>query len=443
MSQEASTNLIIPDPSEELIASEPWTIETYADGFMDDLFAEIDSILDGGTNLPSQTVQQAYTHLQTVRMLHIVLPDTPLGNIQTVSHYRNNPNAVVVNAPRVSKIVKKVRPKSRHWFSQMLSMGTTLGLAIAGMAWMLNSGLLNRLVSQSLQQALEVPQPQLQPQLPTKAEVEADLANYMLGALAVIDAQAAKHNLKGSNVALTPGLTTNRTALAYVKNDQPTGNANLPPVLAANNTTPAPKHSTSMVERIYIPVYQAPLPMRYVPPAVGGIATNLPPLPSTVSKTAANANKPESNVKSSHNTVTKPSKPADLFAAVRSHLKPVEVKTAPIAVQQAPKPAIPSLPTLLAPPKLPTATAPQPEPAPPKQQVASVSSAPAPSHTLEGLLELGNKSAALFQINGVSRRVDIGESIGASGWTLVDVANGEAIIRRNGEVRSIIAGQKF
>jgi hypothetical protein len=62
---------------------------------------------------------------------------------------------------------------------------------------------------------------------------------------------------------------------------------------------------------------------------------------------------------------------------------------------------------------------------------------------LEGLLELGDKSAALFKIEGVTRRVDMGETIGSSGWTLVDVANGEAIIRRNGEVRSIYTGQKF
>ena len=62
---------------------------------------------------------------------------------------------------------------------------------------------------------------------------------------------------------------------------------------------------------------------------------------------------------------------------------------------------------------------------------------------MEGLLELGEESAAIFKINGVSRRVQKGESIGGSGWKLVDVANGEAIIRRNGEVRSIFAGQKF
>jgi hypothetical protein len=68
---------------------------------------------------------------------------------------------------------------------------------------------------------------------------------------------------------------------------------------------------------------------------------------------------------------------------------------------------------------------------------------PAYSAELEGLLELGSKSAALFKIDGVTRRINLGENIGATGWTLVDVSNGEAIIRRNGEVRSIYTGQKL
>jgi Tfp pilus assembly protein PilP len=60
-----------------------------------------------------------------------------------------------------------------------------------------------------------------------------------------------------------------------------------------------------------------------------------------------------------------------------------------------------------------------------------------------GILELGDRSAALFEINGVSQRVYIGERIGNSGWSLVSVSNQEAVIRRNGEVRSIFIGQRF
>ncbi|MFB2768366.1 type II secretion system protein N [Pelatocladus sp. BLCC-F211] len=427
MSQQASTNLIIPEPSEELITSEPWTMETYADGFIDDLFAEIDSILDGSPNLPSHTVQQTHTHLQTVKIPPIVLPDKPWRSLQTASHYRNNPNAVVVNTAPVSKVVKRVRPKSRHWFSKMLNVGTSLGLAIASIVWLMNSGLFNRTKLTSFQQALEVPQPKL----PTKAEIEADFVNYMLGSLAAIDRQEAKTNIKPVNVALTPPVTTNRTALAYVRNDQSPA-ANLPPVVTANNTSPTPSRSTNVVERIYIPVYQAPLPMRYVPPKVSGSnSTTLPPMPSAIHQKTTNTPKPTSVVKPSPKTGIKPTKPTNVLAVVQTSLKPIDIKTAPITVTQATKPTTNQQPT--------------PVPVPVKTEVTAVASAPNPAYILEGLLESENKSksTALFQINGVTQRVDIGESIGSSGWTLVDVANKEAIIRRNGEVRSIFAGQRF
>jgi Tfp pilus assembly protein PilP len=69
--------------------------------------------------------------------------------------------------------------------------------------------------------------------------------------------------------------------------------------------------------------------------------------------------------------------------------------------------------------------------------------AAAAKYTLVGLLELGDRSAALFEVDGVTQRFSIGEAVGSSGWTLVSVANQEAVIRRNGEVRSVYVGQKF
>ena len=62
---------------------------------------------------------------------------------------------------------------------------------------------------------------------------------------------------------------------------------------------------------------------------------------------------------------------------------------------------------------------------------------------LVGLLDLGDSSAALFEIRGSTKRIKVGEAIGSSGWLLVAVANQEAIIRRNGEVRSIYVGQQI
>ena len=69
--------------------------------------------------------------------------------------------------------------------------------------------------------------------------------------------------------------------------------------------------------------------------------------------------------------------------------------------------------------------------------------APVVQHTLVGLLELGDQSVALFSIDGVTRRVAIGEAIGGSGWVLAEVAAQEAKVRKDGEVQSLFIGQKL
>jgi hypothetical protein len=74
---------------------------------------------------------------------------------------------------------------------------------------------------------------------------------------------------------------------------------------------------------------------------------------------------------------------------------------------------------------------------------ATTAASPMIVHTLVGVLELGDRSAALFEIDGTPQRVYIGERIGGSGWSLVSVANEEATIRRNGEVRTLYIGQQF
>lgn len=82
-----------------------------------------------------------------------------------------------------------------------------------------------------------------------------------------------------------------------------------------------------------------------------------------------------------------------------------------------------------------------PIPMPPSTPVST--EAGSPPQTLVGLLEMGDRSAALFEINGVTQRYGIGESVGSSGWTLVEVAKNQVVLRRNGETRSIFMGQKF
>jgi hypothetical protein len=74
-----------------------------------------------------------------------------------------------------------------------------------------------------------------------------------------------------------------------------------------------------------------------------------------------------------------------------------------------------------------------------------LTSTPSLKHILKGLLDRNKRSKdiALFEINGALHRIRLGEHIGSSGWTLVEVNQQQALIRRNGEVRSIYVGQGF
>ncbi|AVH70622.1 hypothetical protein [Nostoc sp. 'Lobaria pulmonaria (5183) cyanobiont'] len=453
MLQEASTRLIVPEPSEDLITNEPWSIENYADGLMDELFADIDYILDASGNLPSQTVRHSSQNksnhsvagvsaqaqrqsppedvpLQTVTIPQIILPNTLNQAVHSVAQDSHKQLSTVIFDPATVKPVSRKRQKTSPVLGKLLIVGTTLGVAIASMIYLVQSGVVYLLNTKLPESALLLPQSQSR--LPVKTEIEAELVDYMLQALAVIDKQGAKSNQKSFSPGFSSQVNTNQISLGR---EQAT--ANLPALpLLANNTPPAPNRSGSVVERIYVPVYQAPSPMRYALPAIPGTPTLLPQVASALRISQPNV------VKTALNTVRQAAKPVTvnmLAAAVRAELKPVAAKTAPITVRQTPKP-LPALPIV----PLRAALAPESEPTITQEQVYPPTAiAEAPSNTLEGLLELGNKSAALFKIDGVTRRINMGEGIGSSGWTLVDVSNGEAVVRRNGEVRSIYAGQKL
>jgi hypothetical protein len=440
MSEQFSTHLMLREPSDELIANEPWTIDTYADGLMNELFADINTILDSRGNLPSQFVEPDSFYIRTITAPQIVLQQRQTAIEQSVQLppplKTNSLKKVVINTSSVRKPISKPAQKSRRYgWGELFRVGASIGFAFSSVVWLLNSGLFNLLVSTSFQQKLIQPQPVIQSQLPTKAEIEADFVNYVLGALAIIDSQQAKNNLKPISSTLNASASTNQTALAYVR---PSGN--LPQPVAANNQPPAPNNSTTIVERIYVPVYQAPMPMRYTPPSIANALKPLPPAPTPSKDTSVKWATKGASVTMASNTEQKPTQPVTKAkkATVPPDIKPVTVKSSPVTLQQTAP--LPPTPTTVEPPAPPVASAPTPAQT---EEVAVSPPVASPSHVLEGLLELGSKSAALFRIDGVTRRVEVGESIGSSGWALVEVANGEAIIRRNGEVRSVYAGQKF
>lgn len=66
------------------------------------------------------------------------------------------------------------------------------------------------------------------------------------------------------------------------------------------------------------------------------------------------------------------------------------------------------------------------------------------NHTLVGLIELQDHSmSALFKINEIAQRVNIGEEIGVSGWFLIAINEKEAVINQQGKTIRLAVGEKF
>ncbi len=62
-------------------------------------------------------------------------------------------------------------------------------------------------------------------------------------------------------------------------------------------------------------------------------------------------------------------------------------------------------------------------------------------NTLVGVMDLGDRSTALFDNKGITTRISPGEFI--NGWTLVEVGNQQVILSRNGQTKVLEVGQSF
>jgi hypothetical protein len=400
MSQEVSTN---PRANKQLSSSksvQPWSAESDADKLMDDLFSDIDRILDGGSKLPTEPVKPEYVSLQSIVMPQLPTPSPIIATQELVEPSYDLPEVTQpepVEATLVQTTTPPVIPvvKRSGWSVEklllaggLISVLVALGLLLANQYKITLPGFLNFSGSSSQDS-----------QLPAS---DTQFVSYMLRSLQVIE-NKGKTNQKTANV------NANNNPAPVV----------LPTLPAVGNRALVPQ-APQVLERIYIPVYppQAPVAQNIRPSTRAAV-----PAPVVGGKSVAKA--PQSAKSYT------PAAKAPATAARQSAPAPVTKASAPVSVARlSPPPAMPALP-----------------PAPPPSAFApsgSVSAAaPAAQHTLVGLLELEDRSAALFDINGSTQRFNIGEGIGSSGWILVSVANQEAVIRRNGEVRSVYVGQKF
>lgn len=315
-SQDAWIGLL--PPAEPIPESSDVLVETYADRLMDELFSDVERILDGGVKLPEEPVKPETVSIQPVKIPQLIFPPS-LRRDRDIEQLDLLPNQ-----PESS--VEKHR-KSRRSLDRLL----------------IGAGCVSALITIGVWAALQQKAP-----VPASSPVSVATQNSKEKA----DHQFMAY-LQRSLEAIQPSDTTKSSTTAAV----PSGV--MPTVTVPGNPSPSPANAAKSTnpQRVYIPIYQQPQ-------AAPGGATSPPA-----------------------SVVLVPSAPAR------------------------PRATAPTTPTV--------------------------------AHSLTGLLELGDRSAALFEINGVTQRFQVGESIGTSGWKLVEISKNQAIVRRNGEVRSIFVGQKL
>jgi hypothetical protein len=333
-------NPVLPTPSwqtevsgELAVASGTPSIDSYADSLMDELFEDVDRILERGVKLSTEPAQPEFVSLQPVSIPHLALPPMllPRAELAEREDEAELTEFVEITAPDHPAVAVPL-------IDRLLLTAVGLSALAAFTSWLIfyrnpPAPILSEAVSPADQ---------------VKAQETTRFLDYFQRSIANLDRRA-----EASRVALNPPTT-------------------LPTVSVPGTVTAT--QSPGVLERVYIPVYQPPQP------ATSGVATTA----TAAAPTASTA--------------------ASVAAAATN---------APVAtVSPAVSPAL-------------TATA------------------PITNNVLMGIMQLGDRSAALFELNGVAQRVYIGESIGASGWSLVSVSSQEAVVRRNGEVRSVYIGQQF
>lgn len=382
MYQDASANSLLTNPSPEDTASTApdsrstseagqFLAGTYAERLMDDLFQDVEGLLDMKSSDAVNVLDQeanSFTDetpepltapspaseavFQANPVEASTVPDVyppRVAPLPAVKGYQPETTIAPVGYPDTSlqpiTFSSSIQERSRSYDRLLLGVGC-VSVVVSLALWLLyQEGKRQRV-------AVAPSSAQTAPSSADSANGNRQFADYLQKALQNIDQKA------------TPTTATQLPSTSQPPSGTPTVNIPKPNVIPPLT----PGRVATGLERIYVPVYQ-------VPPNLYPSGTPIAPLP----------NLPRNKT-----------------------------------TQTLPKPTVT-----------------------PQTKQAPVASTPAVTRKLVGVLDQGDRSVALIETNGITQRYEIGESVGSSGWTLVDVTKDQAIIRRNGEVRSLFVGHVF
>lgn len=382
MSKPVSNPQLSKNSGTTSIPIQPWSVENNADQLMDDLFLDLEKLLDPEQHSsPSPTPPTPQPTHTTVKRTPRAKPnqeeEAEVSSLQKVSLTEATSMAKLeLDSWEALTVYRREENKPQHYFDKVLFLLALCSLA-AVLFWLAKQGKLQLPQGKSLGS---------QPVVTAESSAaDAQFIEYMQRSLEIIDRQTQEKQKQAQE--------PEKIASAE---------------LEINPPNPAPKLKV-VPQPAPTKVFQPPTYLPFSPPHQLTESV-LPPLPP----------------------------PPPQAVALAPTLPPPPQSVAPTLPP-------PPVPTAQVPPPPTPPTVEQTTPIKPSKTIVVPSAPPIPTvaHTLSGLLENGDNSLALFDINGVTHRIKIGEPIGISGWILVGVEGQKAIIRRNGEVHSIYAGQQF
>lgn len=371
----------------------PWSLEVHADALMDELFTEVEQMLEDVSAVTESSETEA-------QRLERVVP----------------PPAAAIATPPLDAPQSPSQPQTRWQWPKMAPLVDTFLIGSSCLSLSLSIGIL--LIRTEALSAISLsPSPTTGQQSERGAGTTAltgtspdpQFSQYLLRSLQRIDQKATappplltEGNLLTALLAAEPSLPANPEA------DELTQALNrLASALEKNASTAPQPQSTAETVTLSPPPATIPVPISTPPPPP--IAAVSPALPQVTPAS------PEPVPPAAPPPPPQPAKP-----------EPPASKT----TKGSPAAAITSV--------RPSAAPENDQSSPPPPDIAASS-----PHVLIGVLEFGDRSAALVDTNGQVKRVTVGESIGASGWVLTRVSDQEATIQREDQTRLLSVGQRF
>lgn len=409
------------------------SVDSLAENLMEDLFNDIDQVLSRGSRLPTEVNQPEIVSLTPIKIPQIVLPEKP-----TQSQNAEKEEKVKSTETQVAK-------KENKSLDKFLLGAAFTSILVTLSLWLATRGGLEKILAYL--GYIEKPNLSLETLSPRVAE-DAKFADYIERSLKMIEQKEAAEKQK--LLGLPPAPSSNNLPTVPVPANPPINTSLLLPLnrLVDLMEAQVAKETLTIPETKVVVIPAMPTAVAVTPKSEAPS-----PKPSAASASKASTEAAE-NVQEKSEAQVKPETKAKINssssakAEAKTKLK-ASVKTT--AQDKSEKNSEPQLETKVeSEPETETETPTQPVSLPPPIPVkipaietVVPSEIKVPINTLVGILELGERSAALFEIDGVARRIYVGENIGGSGWTLVEVVNQEAVVRRNGEVRSVFVGQQF